>query len=88
MIYISILHQILYKTQSKSRRHLSICCFGIPENYDLLFAQPTCVDQSATAMGTRLADLIIERIESKNEIANREVRFTTSIVIGNGTKAL
>lgn len=68
--------------------HLSICCFGIPENYDLLFAQPTCVDQSATAMGTRLADLIIERIESKNEIANREVRFTTNIVLGNGTKAL
>lgn len=32
--------------------------------------------------------LIIERIESKNEIANREVRFTTNIVIGNGTKAL
>ena len=32
----------------------------------------------------RLAELIIERIESKNQIPNREIRFTTTILPGNG----
>lgn len=67
---------------------LSLCSFGMIENYDLLFTQPTCVDQSPTAMGSRLAELIIERIEAKNEIANREVHFTTGLVVGNGATRL
>ena len=63
---------------------LSLCSFGTLANQDLLFVRPTSCEQNPDAMGTRLAELIIERIESKNQIPNREIRFTTTILPGNG----
>ncbi len=66
---------------------LSLCSFGTIENHELLFIQPTCVDQSPSSMGTRLAELIMERIEAKNDIANREIRFATNLITGNSTCA-
>lgn len=64
---------------------VSLCGFGSIENHELLYVQPTCVDQSPAAMGARLAQLIIERIEAGNEIANREILFATNMLKGNGT---
>ncbi len=66
-------------------KDLSLCSFGTIENHDLLYVQPTCVDQSSASMGTRLAELIIERIEAKNDISNREIRFSTNLIIGDST---
>lgn len=63
---------------------LSLCSFGTLANQDLLFVRPTSCEQNPDAMGARLAELIIERIESKNQIPNREIRFTTTILPGNG----
>lgn len=56
-------------------------------NLDFLYARPTCVNLFPAAMGSRLAELIIERIESKNTIHNREIRFPVSLIEGNGTGA-
>ena len=63
---------------------LSLCSFGTLANQDLLFVRPTSCEQNPDAMGARLAELIIDRIESKNQIPNREIRFTTTILPGNG----
>ena len=64
---------------------LSLCSFGAICNHDLLYVQPTCVEQFPAAMGARLAELIIERIEAKNAIGSREIRFSTKLIPGNGT---
>ena len=64
---------------------LSLCSFGTIENHDLLYVQPTCIEQSPASMGSRLAELIVERIESKNIVANREIRFSTTLFKGNGS---
>lgn len=66
---------------------LSLCCFGRISNLDLLYIRPTCIEQYPAAMGARLAELIIERIESKNTLLNREIRFPTLLLPGNGTGA-
>lgn len=63
---------------------LSLCSFGTLTNQDLLFVSPTSCEQNPGAMGARLAELIIERIESKNTLPNREIRFTTTILPGSG----
>lgn len=67
---------------------LSLCSFGSIENHELLYTQPTYTDQSPAAMGARLAQLIIERIEAGNEIANREIRFATNLIVGTGTASI
>ena len=65
-------------------KELSLCSFGTLANQSLLAVSPTSCEQNPNAMGARLAELIIERIESKNCIPNREIRFTTTILPGNG----
>ena len=47
--------------------------------------QPTYAEQSPVSMGARLAELIMERIEAKNQMANRELRFSANLIVGNGT---
>ena len=66
---------------------LSLCSFGRISNLDLLYIRPTCTEQYPAAMGARLAELIIERIETKNALLNREIRFPTLLLPGNGTGA-
>ncbi len=67
---------------------LSLASFGTIANHELLYVQPTCVEQSPSSMGTRLGQLMIERIEHKNQISNREIRFATTLILGNSTRAL
>lgn len=64
---------------------LSLCSFGTIDNSELLSIQPTCVDQFPASMGARLSELMIERIEAQNKIANREIRLATSLICGSGT---
>lgn len=66
-------------------RELSLCSFGTIANHSLLYVRPTCVEQAPASMGARLAELIIERIEAKNQLANRELRFAANLIMGNGT---
>lgn len=66
---------------------LSLCSFGAIANHNLMSMQPTYVDQFPTAMGVRAAELIIERIEAKNNLGNREIRFSTQLVVGNSTQS-
>lgn len=67
---------------------VSIGCYGEIVNADLLYVQPSYVTLSPWTMGKRLAELIIERIESDKELPNREVRFSTILHVGNGVRQI
>lgn len=67
---------------------LSVCAFGGIENMDILYVQPSYVSVVPAGIGRRLAELLIERIEQKNNLPNREIRFTTQLIEGNGVRAI
>jgi len=67
---------------------VSIGSYGDIVNADLFYVQPSYVTMSPLAIGKRLAELIIERIESRDEVTNREIRFATQLVAGNGVKKI
>ncbi|MDY3249626.1 MAG: LacI family DNA-binding transcriptional regulator [Candidatus Choladocola sp.] len=69
-------------------KQLSLCGFGTMENSELLYIRLTCADQAPFTMGIRLGELIIERIESKNTLPNREIRFSANLITGNSTGRL
>lgn len=62
---------------------LSVCCYGDITNVDLFYVQPSNVTMNAWSIGARLANMIVERIEHKNQIPNREILFTPQLIIGN-----
>lgn len=67
---------------------VSVGCYGDIINVDLFYVQPSSVTMSPWPMGKRLAELMIERIEHKNAMPNREIRFTPQLIPGNGVKKL
>lgn len=67
---------------------ISLCSFGSISNSSLLKVSPTCVRQLSTSMSLRIADMIMERIDAKNELVNREVRFETTLIEGNSVKCI
>ena len=67
---------------------ISLCSFGSLEEYGLLYVQPTFADQTPALMGAKLAEMIIQRINAKNKLSNREVRFIPPISIGNSVKSI
>ena len=77
--------QFCHNTRIRIPEDLSLCSFGTIANHDLLYIQPTYVEQAPVSMGARLAELIIERIEAKNQLTNRELRFSANLIVGNGT---
>lgn len=79
--------QFCHRAKIRVPEDLSLCSFGTIANHELLYVQPTYAEQASASMGARLAELIIERIEAKNQLANRELRFSVNLVIGNGTAA-
>lgn len=79
--------QFCHNTRIRVPEDLSLCSFGTIANHDLLYIQPTYAEQAPVSMGARLAELIMERIEAKNQLANRELRFSANLVVGNGTGA-
>lgn len=67
---------------------VSIASFGNIVNEDLLFVQPSCVRMNTWIMGKKQAELIVERIETKNQLPNREIRYSTQLIVGNGVKQI
>ena len=67
---------------------ISLICYGNILNTDLFYIQPYYIDMDPRVIGTRVAELLIERIEHKNELPNREVLFAPALVPGNSVKPL
>lgn len=65
---------------------LSLTGYGRISNADLLYVQLLCTDMSPQVMGTRLAELTMERIEQKNNILNREIRFSPQLIPGKSVR--
>ncbi|MDF2474377.1 MAG: transcriptional regulator, LacI family [Lachnospiraceae bacterium] len=67
---------------------ISIGCYGDIFNVDLFYVVPSNITMNPYTIGTRIAELIMERIEQKNQLPNREIRFTPNIIQGNGVKRI
>lgn len=55
---------------------------------DLFYVQPRHAVPSTWALGRRAGEMILERIRSNNDILNREVFFTPTIIPGNSILSL
>lgn len=64
-------------------QNLSLCCYGDIANSDLLYVHPSSVTMNPWQIGARLANMIMERIENKNNLFNREAIFTPHLILGN-----
>ena len=62
---------------------VSIVCFGDIPNREILYINPTVAATNLTGMGMKMGELLLERIQAKEPIANREICFTTQIYNGN-----
>lgn len=62
---------------------VSICCYGDIINVDLFYVQPSNVTMNSWSIGARIANMIVDRIEHKNQIPNREILFSPQLIIGN-----
>ncbi len=67
---------------------LSIVSFGDIHNRELLYVTPTVASTNLMGIGYKMGELLLDRINRKNEIANREVCFVTQISYGNSTKEI
>jgi DNA-binding LacI/PurR family transcriptional regulator len=67
---------------------VSVASYGDIINSDLLYVHPSIVTLNPWVIGKKLADLIIERIEQKNDIGNREIRYASQLIPGNGVKII
>lgn len=75
--------------QVKVPQDISLACFGNLLYRELLYVKPTYSYMDLDALGERIADLLLERIEQKEVInVNREVRFSTRICEGNSCAPL
>ena len=69
-------------------QNLSVVSYGNIVYRDLFYVQPTYATLDPASIGKRLGELLVERIDKKNELANREVRFVPHLVLGNSTAPL
>ncbi len=67
---------------------ISLICYGNILNRDLFYIQPSYIDMDPRIIGTRVGELLIERIEHKNELPNREILFAPVLVEGNSVKSI
>ncbi len=67
-------------------RDISVAAFGDINNKDLLYITPTLSYFDLHSVGIKIGELMIERIENNNRQPNREIRFVTSLQIGESTK--
>lgn len=68
--------------------NISFACYGNILNADLFYIHPYYIDMDPRIIGTRVGELLIERIEHKNELPNREIRFAPILMQGNSIKKL
>jgi len=76
------------ENQIRIPEDVSFGCYGNILNADLLYVQPSSVTTSPWIIGKRLAELIIDRIESEDKLPNREIRFSTQLIVGNGVRKI
>lgn len=76
------------KNNIKIPQEVSFACYGDIAHEDLLFVRPSKVTMDPWPMGKRVADLMIERIEQKNQMSNREILFTPQLVVGDGVSEI
>ncbi len=69
-------------------RDVSIACFDSLPNWEVLCVQPTVVFSDLTVLGDKMGELLLERIDSYETIPNREIRFTTQLLMGNSSAPL
>ena len=67
---------------------ISFACYGNILNVDLFYVQPHYIDMDPRIIGTKVGELLIERIEHKNELPNREILFAPALIEGNSVKTL
>lgn len=67
---------------------VSFVCIGDLLNRDLLYVKPTMSSVNLHGMGERMAELLLERIQSEGVIPNREIRFSSTILEGNSIKTI
>lgn len=66
---------------------VSLVAFGNIENSELLYINLTIANTNLKGIGNKMAELLIERIQEKGKLPNREIRFVTSVSIGDSTTA-
>ncbi|MBQ6373167.1 MAG: LacI family DNA-binding transcriptional regulator [Clostridia bacterium] len=67
---------------------LSLCSYGQLENDDLLYVHPSYVTMDPQTIGRRIGEIMLERISSKNKLPNREIRYSPTLVPGDGVRPL
>jgi len=67
---------------------LSLASYGEIENQNIMYVQPSIVTLNSYIIGRKIAELILERIENKNAIKNREYRYIPSLIPGNSVQKL
>lgn len=75
-----------YKIEVPNR--VSIVSFGDMLNKDLLYITPTISYTNLLGVGEKIGELMIERINAKNKVNNREIRYTTHLEIGNSVQKI
>ncbi len=63
---------------------VSLCSYGRMQNSDLLYVEPSYVVMDPFTLGRRMGEEMLERIAAKNDIPNREVRYSAALVEGSG----
>jgi len=71
------------KHKIKIPENVSICSFGNINNIDLMYIQPTIVEEDPRIIGTKIGKFILERIEKNNFLPNREIVYQPKLLIGN-----
>ncbi len=66
----------------------SVASYGDIINADLLYVQPSIVTLNPWVIGKKMGELIMERIETQNDIDNREIRYVPQLIPGNGVKMI
>lgn len=64
---------------------ISLVCFGNIENQELLYTDLTIATTNLNAIGNKMGELLIERIQSKDALPNREIRFVSALMEGHST---
>lgn len=67
---------------------ISLVTIGNREDLDFLYVRPTMMEMDLINIAKKMADVLLERINTKSAIARREYRFPSIIVFGNSVKTL
>lgn len=63
---------------------VSLCSYGRIQNSELLYVEPSYIVMDPFILGRRIGEQMLERLASKNELANQEIRFSATLVEGSG----